>query len=74
MPVPGLDALLAEGVRGKRVFVRADLNVPLHDGEVGDDSRVRASLPSLRRLLEAIGLQRRTRPVQGLPPLLARDD
>nr|MDJ0853296.1 phosphoglycerate kinase [Myxococcota bacterium] len=51
MAVPGLDALLAEGVKGARVFVRADLNVPLHDGEIGDDTRVRASLPTLQRLL-----------------------
>jgi phosphoglycerate kinase len=53
MPIPGLDALLADGVRGERVFVRADLNVPLEAGRISDDSRVRASLPTLRRLLGA---------------------
>jgi phosphoglycerate kinase len=52
MGVPDLDRLLTEGVRGKRVFVRADLNAPLHEGAVADDARLRASIPTLRRLLE----------------------
>src|SRR6185295_18226511 len=51
--VMGLDALIARGVRDKRVFVRVDLNVPLRDGVITDDTRVRASLPTLQRLLRA---------------------
>lgn len=46
----GLHAL---NVRGKRVLLRCDLNVPLKDGAITDDGRIRASLPTINALLES---------------------
>lgn len=48
-----LDALLQQGVSGKRVLVRSDLNVPLDGTRITDDGRIRASVPTLRALAEA---------------------
>ena len=56
MSVRTLDDLLAEGVAGRRVLVRADLNVPFEKdrpGVIADDGRVRAVLPTLVALRDA---------------------
>ena len=39
-------------LRGKRVFIRADLNVPIEDGRIGDDTRIRASVPGIENALK----------------------
>ncbi|GGO23015.1 phosphoglycerate kinase [Microbispora bryophytorum] len=45
----GIDEL---DVKGRRVFVRADLNVPLDGETITDDGRIRASVPTIRKLIE----------------------
>lgn len=48
-----IDELIADGVAGKRVFVRADLNVPLDGTTITDDGRIRAVQPTIRKLAAA---------------------
>ncbi|MCW2527264.1 MAG: phosphoglycerate kinase [Pseudonocardiales bacterium] len=48
-----VDDLIAEGVAGRRVLVRSDLNVPLDGIEITDDGRIKASIPVLKKLLDA---------------------
>ena len=39
-------------LRGKRVFIRCDLNVPVEDGRITDDTRIRASVPGIKHALD----------------------
>ena len=50
MNIPTLESL---DVRGKRVLLRCDLNVPLKDGSITDDGRIKASLPTIKYLVES---------------------
>lgn len=53
LSIKSLDDLLAEGVSGRGVLVRSDLNVPLDGNRITDQGRISASVPTLRALLEA---------------------
>ncbi|MCK6431440.1 MAG: phosphoglycerate kinase [Burkholderiaceae bacterium] len=55
MDILRFDDLIAQGrIAGRRVFIRADLNVPQDDsGRITDDTRIRASVPCIRRALQA---------------------
>jgi phosphoglycerate kinase len=53
--VSGIESLVEKlgGLRGTRVLVRSDLNVPLDGSRITDDGRIRASVPTIRRLADA---------------------
>ena len=53
MAVKTVQDLIDEGVEGRHVLVRSDLNVPLSDGNITDAGRIDASIPTLRSLLDA---------------------
>src|ERR1700689_4937900 len=52
MPFRSLDAA---DVKGKRVLVRVDFNVPMHDGEVADVSRIERNMPTIREIADRGG-------------------
>ncbi|WP_253258274.1 phosphoglycerate kinase, partial [Pseudonocardia sp. N23] len=45
--------LVEEGVRGRTVLVRSDLNVPLDGDRITDDGRIRSSVPTISTLADA---------------------
>jgi phosphoglycerate kinase len=51
--IPNLDDLLAQGVSGRGVLVRSDLNVPLNEGAITDPGRIIASVPTIKALADA---------------------
>lgn len=61
----------SKALSGKRVFIRSDLNVPLHQGRITEDTRIRQSLPAIRMALKGGAAVMVTshlgRPVEGQP-------
>lgn len=53
--MPGYQSLDQVDVAGKRVLIRVDINAPIHDGKVTDDTRIRAIVPTVREILDKGG-------------------
>ena len=69
MNLPPIKAMSELELRGKRVLIRADLNVPLSDGRVTSDTRIRASAPTIQAALDqgasVVVMSHLGRPVEG---------
>lgn len=53
MTLRTLDQLIDQGVSGKQILVRADLNVPVQNGRVSDATRIRRTIPTINALIES---------------------
>lgn len=69
MNLPPIKAMSELHLHGKRVLIRADLNVPLSHGQVASDTRIRASIPTIQAALEqgasVVVMSHLGRPVEG---------